>query len=61
MSDEQAEEMEYEQFYNKAYGILEKREYNPTADYLDGLKLDEVKIRWSYYSNIPKKIMKDGI
>lgn len=45
MSVDQSKNMNYESFYKNAYDILPQQEYNPTADYLDGISFNEDEVK----------------
>ena len=58
MGEEEAINMGHDAFYNKANQILDKSEYKPTADYIDGVSFNEKRERWEYYGHISNRIKK---
>jgi len=58
MGDYKSTTMEHTDFMNKANNILDKKEYEPTADYMDGISFNEKAKMWEHYDKISNKIKK---
>ncbi|AVP88044.1 Putative transposase [Candidatus Phycorickettsia trachydisci] len=56
MGEQDAEKVEHKSFWKTAYGILPKKEYVPTADYIAGKAFDFEAAKWEFYLKHAKRI-----